>query len=280
MPPQATPIPRTRASALQLDVTRVCAQLALGVSAHAGSASSDGSTSHAGGARQAGGSGPTEADSACDCDPDRDPAAYDPQAGASSSPLGPVSPLLGATVVIEQPTDDGLLVMDIALNLICGTKVAVEVDGPTHYTANEVAFASASERVPSQACDQSTPGGHATKVDGPAHHSVDEVERECSEQPVMPVLSADEPPSCQGTQHASGSSGSSAAAAQRVRATRLPLGSTQLRDRCLVRRGWAVVGVRWWEWDALGGDDGAKVAYIEERVRGALARAPASSADL
>ncbi len=41
----------------------------------------------------------------------------------------------------EQLTDDGLFSIDIALLLSDGTKLAMEVDGPTHFFSNKPAMA-------------------------------------------------------------------------------------------------------------------------------------------
>lgn len=48
-----------------------------------------------------------------------------------------------------------------------------------------------------------------------------------------------------------------------------PLGATELRNRCLMRRGWRVLCLPWWDWDVMVGDDEAKRRYLTDRI-GAL----------
>jgi hypothetical protein len=93
----------------------------------------------------------------------------------------------GAAVHGQQSTEDGLFSMDVALVLQGGQRVALEADGPSHFTSN------------------------------------------------LP---------------------------------RRPLGATMYRNRRLLARGWRVVSVPFFEWDALGGDEGRQELYLEQALVG------------
>ena len=53
-------------------------------------------------------------------------------------------------------------------------------------------------------------------------------------------------------------------------------GATAVRDALVARDGWAPVPVPYWEWDELGGDADAQVAYIDAKLAAADERAAAA----
>ena len=169
--------------------------------------------------------------------------------------------LAGASIFHEYQTKDGLFSIDIA------------VIGPSeqHRDPSEQGSAMREDEAPSMrspipSAQQSGGSGSAPsderprlrlviEVDGPTHYMTTSTSSRHSRTETTADIAVDNEGSGEPRRPAAEGSSSS---------TRSLTGATALRNRCLARRGWAVAGLPWWQWDSMWGDDEAKERYLVE----------------
>ena len=185
------------------------------------------------------------------------------RAAGSTMALLPVSPadglagrraaamqlLAGASICHEYKTLDGLFSIDIAV--IVPSELHKDVS-ELHWDPSEQGSPmrgdeASSMRTPATSPQQSGGSGSvsgerpqlrlAIEVDGPTHYMTSSSSR-----------------------HSDGAGTAAEGGDSHLSLT----GATALRNKCLVRRGWAVSGLPWWQWDSMWGNDEAKQHYLVE----------------
>jgi len=140
----------------------------------------------------------------------------------------------GASVHHELATEDGLFSIDVAVLIPVAIAAAPQRvtppppseeagDGPSRRSTGSLG-------IPDGGCTSLKVVRIAIEVDGPSHYTT-----------TAPASVSDT-------------------------GGRRPTGATELRNRCLMRRGWETSIIPWWEWDAMAGDDVAKEMYLMGKI--------------